>query len=88
MNLIKSKVIDPSLSVGGGYTFFGEVATDINPGAGLTFWFTDNVGLELTTRYKNLLKEKKQNGTRCSITFNIQLSSSNLEVKIQMVTEY
>jgi hypothetical protein len=24
MNLIKSKVIDPSLSVGGGYTFFGD----------------------------------------------------------------
>jgi hypothetical protein len=28
MNLIKSKVIDPSLSVGGGYTFL-IVATDI-----------------------------------------------------------
>jgi hypothetical protein len=29
MNLIKSKVIDPSLSVGGGYTFLAIVATDI-----------------------------------------------------------
>ncbi|MEC5167033.1 OOP family OmpA-OmpF porin [Flavobacterium sp. PL11] len=53
MNAIKSKVIDPSLSVGGGYTFFGDSSYGtLNPGAGLTFWFTDNVGLELSTRYK------------------------------------
>jgi hypothetical protein len=35
MNLIKSKVIDPSLSVGGGYTFFGDSSYGtLNPGAG------------------------------------------------------
>jgi hypothetical protein len=28
MNLIKSKVIDPSLSVGGGYTFLAILATE------------------------------------------------------------
>lgn len=51
--LIKSKVIDPSLSVGGGYTFFGDSSYGtVNPGAGLTFWFTDAIGLELATRYK------------------------------------
>ncbi|WP_433834257.1 OmpA family protein [Flavobacterium anhuiense] len=51
--LIKSKVIDPSLSVGGGYTFFGDESFGtVNPGAGLTFWFTDAIGLELATRYK------------------------------------
>jgi hypothetical protein len=55
MNLIKSKVIDPSLSVGGGYTFLGDTSYGtLNPGAGLTFWFTDNVGLELATRYKKI----------------------------------
>ena len=53
MSLIKSKVIDPSLSVGGGYTFFGDSSYGtVNPGAGLTFWFTDAIGLELATRYK------------------------------------
>ncbi|MRX69066.1 Thrombospondin type 3 repeat-containing protein [Flavobacterium resistens] len=51
--LIKSKVIDPSLSVGGGYTFLGDNSYGtVNPGAGLTFWFTDAIGLELATRYK------------------------------------
>jgi outer membrane protein OmpA-like peptidoglycan-associated protein len=51
--LIKSKVIDPSLSVGGGYTFLGDDSFGtVNPGAGITFWFTDAIGLELATRYK------------------------------------
>ncbi len=53
MNMIKSKIIDPSLSVGGGYTFLGDSSYGtLNPGAGLTFWFTENVGVELATRYK------------------------------------
>ncbi|MCI9844283.1 OmpA family protein [Flavobacterium pectinovorum] len=51
--LIKSKIIDPSLSVGGGYTFFGDSSFGtVNPGLGLTFWFTDAIGLELASRYK------------------------------------
>ncbi|MRX39506.1 OmpA family protein [Flavobacterium sp. LC2016-23] len=51
--LIKSKVIDPSLTVGGGYVFFGDSSYGtVNPGAGLTFWFTDAIGLELATKYK------------------------------------
>jgi OOP family OmpA-OmpF porin len=52
-SLIKSKVIDPSLRLGGGYTFLGDNSfATVNPGAGLTFWFTDNVGLALETTYK------------------------------------
>ncbi|MBP4138183.1 MULTISPECIES: OmpA family protein [Flavobacterium] len=51
--LLGSKVIDPSLTVGGGYTFFGDESFGtVNPGAGLTFWFTDAIGLELATKYK------------------------------------
>ncbi|MEL1256024.1 OmpA family protein [Flavobacterium sp. DGU38] len=51
--LIKSKVVDPSLSVGGGYTFFGDSSFGtVNPGLGVTFWFTDAIGLELASRYK------------------------------------
>ncbi len=52
-SLIKSKVVDPSLSLGGGYTFLGDTSFGtVNPGAGLTLWFTENVGLELATKYK------------------------------------
>nr|WP_315163399.1 OmpA family protein [uncultured Flavobacterium sp.] len=60
MNLISSKVIDPSLSVGGGYTFFGDSSFGtLNPGAGLTFWFTENVGLELATKYKKSFGDRE-----------------------------
>jgi len=53
MSLIKSKVIDPSVHLGGGYTFIGDSSFGtVNGGAGLTFWFTENVGLELASTYK------------------------------------
>ena len=53
MSLIKSKVIDPSLRLGGGYTWLGDNSYGtVNPGAGLTFWFNEFVGLELQTTYK------------------------------------
>ena len=51
--LLKSKVIEPTLSFGGGYTFLGDESYGtINPGIGLNFWFTENVGLSLLGVYK------------------------------------
>jgi hypothetical protein len=38
------------------------VVGTLNPGAGLAFWFTDNVGLSLATTYKNLLMIEDANG--------------------------
>jgi len=53
-NLIGSKVIDPSIHVGGGYTFLGDAsAGTVNGGLGLTFWFTETVGLSLQSTYKH-----------------------------------
>ncbi|WP_366185391.1 OmpA family protein [Flavobacterium ovatum] len=53
MNAIKSKVIDPNLSLGGGYTFLGDSSFGtINLGAGVNFWFSDVVGLSVGTTYK------------------------------------
>ena len=60
MSLINSKVIDPSLAVGGGYTFLGKDSYGtVNPGAGLTFWFTENIGLALTTTYKKSFGDRE-----------------------------
>jgi OOP family OmpA-OmpF porin len=60
MNLIKSKVIDPSLAVGGGYTFLGKDSYGtVNPGAGLNIWFTENIGLSLTTTYKKSFGDRE-----------------------------
>ncbi|MDD5151973.1 MAG: thrombospondin type 3 repeat-containing protein, partial [Flavobacterium sp.] len=62
MSLIKSKVIDPSLHIGAGYTFLGkESYGTINPGAGLILWFNDNVGFSLETSYNTSLKHPHRN---------------------------
>ena len=53
MNLIKSKVIDPSLHAGGGYTWWGKQNTgSFNLGAGLTLWVSDNIGLSAQSSYR------------------------------------
>ncbi|MBW4359106.1 thrombospondin type 3 repeat-containing protein [Flavobacterium taihuense] len=53
MELLKSKIIEPTLSVGGGYTFLGDESYGtVNPGIGLNLWFTENVGLSLQGTYK------------------------------------
>ncbi len=54
MDMIGSKVIDPSAHIGGGYTFFGDAsAGTVNGGLGLTFWMSENVGLQLQSTYKH-----------------------------------
>ena len=54
MNTIKSKVIDPNIHIGGGYTFFGDNSFGtINSGAGLTIWFTETIGFSLDMTCKH-----------------------------------
>ena len=61
MNLIKSKVIDPSLHAGGGYTWWGKQDTgSFNVGAGLTLWVTENIGLSAQTSYRKSFIERSE----------------------------
>ena len=60
MSAIHSKVIDPYIAVGGGYTDFGTGTTGTaNGGLGLNIWFTENVGLSLQGLYKYSFKESR-----------------------------
>ena len=53
MNLLKSKWFDPTLHLGGGYTFFGDAsAGTVNGGWGLNLWFAKNVALTLGSTLK------------------------------------
>lgn len=57
--LLKSKVIDPSLHVGGGHLWYGtQKAFIANGGAGLTFWFTENIGLALESSYVKSFEDR------------------------------
>lgn len=56
MNLFgkEGKWFDPYLSLGGGYTWLNWEGTGmLNGGAGLNFWLSDNIGLNLQTKYKH-----------------------------------
>ena len=53
MNMIKSKTIEPIISVAGGYAFLGTKSYGtVSPGVGLNLWFTETIGLELATNYR------------------------------------
>ncbi|WP_162126942.1 OmpA family protein [Flavobacterium phycosphaerae] len=62
MNLIKSKTIDPSIHIGGGYTWFGDDAHagTLNGGLGLTYWFTETVGLSVRSTYKQSFEDVRE----------------------------
>ncbi len=59
MSLIKSKTIDPSIHIGGGYTWIGDDlhAGTLNGGLGLTYWFTETVGLSVRSTYKHSFED-------------------------------
>ena len=60
MEMLKSKWLDPSLNIGGGYNFFGDAsAGTVNGGLGLTFWFTEQVGLQLQSTYKHSFDDNR-----------------------------
>ncbi|GAA0872614.1 OmpA family protein [Gangjinia marincola] len=57
-NILNSSVIDPFLGVGGGYVWLDDAeAGTFNGTVGLTFWFTENVGLSLQSTYKEVFED-------------------------------
>jgi hypothetical protein len=78
MNLINSKVIDPSTCWW--RYFFGDSSYITKPGAGLAFWFTDKIGFSLETTYKKSFGDREDNGTPDAPSyFHTQVLLSNLE---------
>jgi OmpA-OmpF porin, OOP family len=58
--MLKSKWLDPSINVGGGYTFLGNAsAGTVNGGLGLTFWLTEQVGLQFQSTYKHSFDDNR-----------------------------
>src|SRR5690606_3738478 len=56
--LINSKVVEPYLGVGGGYTWVDEIgAGTLNGALGLNLWFTENIGVTLQSTYKHAFED-------------------------------
>ena len=58
MDLIKSNSVDPYLGVGGGYTWLDEIgAGTLNGTLGLTYWFSEKLGINVNTTYKHAFED-------------------------------
>ena len=56
--LIGSKWFDPAIHAGGGYTFLGKASSaHVGGGLGVTFWFSDNIGLNIASTYKHQFED-------------------------------
>jgi hypothetical protein len=57
--LIKSKSFEPTMSIGAGYSFLGDSSFGtLNTGVGVTYWFSDALGLELGSVYRKSFGER------------------------------
>ncbi len=58
MELIKSTKFDPSLGVGGGYTWLNEIgAGTLNGSLGLKYWINDKLGVDVQSTYKHSFED-------------------------------
>ena len=69
--IIKSKRLDPTVGVGGGYSWIEEGpfnnngvggnnnvgSATLNGSLGLTYWFTDNIGFSVESKYKHSFED-------------------------------
>lgn len=57
--LIKSKSIEPTISIGAGYSFMGDTSFGtLNTGVGVTYWASDVLGFELSSAYRKSFGER------------------------------
>ena len=57
-NALNSKILDPYLGIGGGYTWVDEIGFGTANGlAGLKIWFTETIALNLQSTYKHAFEK-------------------------------
>ena len=57
-DMLKSKWVDPTLGLGGGYTWIDEIGVGtVNGSVGINFWLTESLSLGLLTTYKYVLED-------------------------------
>ncbi len=75
--LLNTKWFDPSVLVGGGYTFLGKASSgNANAGLNLTVWVTENIGIYAQSVYKHQFeKEEEVRGNGITVPTHLQHSA-------------
>ncbi len=61
-SVVKSNLIEPSVSLGIGYSVLGDNSYQtVSPGADIVYWFSDSFGLELATKYVKSYESREIN---------------------------
>lgn len=72
-NLIKSQKLEPYLGIGGGYFWVDEKgAGSLNGTLGLSYWFTQNVGLTVQSAYKHVFEDYASKHFQHSVALSIR----------------
>ena len=79
-NLINSKIIEPTLGVGGGYTWVDDIgAGTLNGSFGLNFWFTESIALGVQSTYKHSFEDYLPKHFQHSLGLNINFGGTDTD---------
>ncbi|WP_299525901.1 OmpA family protein [uncultured Lutibacter sp.] len=71
---------NPYASVGGGYTWLGDLGTaTFNGGLGINFWFSDNLGFNLESKYKHSFESSIVQHFQHSLGFVIKFGGTDTD---------
>jgi len=77
-NALNSKSFEPTLAVGGGYTWVDEIgAGTLNGALGLNYWFTENIGLSFEAKYKHSFEDYLNKHWQHSLGLSVRFGGSD-----------
>ena len=79
-DLINSKTIEPTLGVGGGYTWVDEIgAGTLNGVFGLNYWFSESIGLSYETKYKHSFEDYLNKHFQHSLGLSVRFGGTDTD---------
>ncbi len=78
--ILNTTKLEPSLGVGGGYTWVDEIgAGTLNGAFGLSYWFTDNIALSFEAKYKHAFEDYLDKHFQHSLGLSIKFGGSDAD---------
>ena len=79
-DILKSKKFEPTLGVGGGYTWVDEIgAGTLNGALGLNYWFTDNIALSWESKYKHSFEDYLAKHMQHSLGLSVKFGGADAD---------